>query len=97
MVDILSDTSALECRRTGRATGSCVGVFAAVQLLVGVCVSVAGLSPSDGMRRTLPKLLPTRLETRTKESNLYASSRVLKLECAMNVKVLFRGLTDDPL
>jgi hypothetical protein len=61
------------------------------------------LPPSSGLqmlfsllRHSLPKFLPTRLETRTKESNLYASSRVLKLECAMNVKALVRVLTGDP-
>jgi hypothetical protein len=49
-------------------------------------------------RRSLPTFLPTRLETRTKESNSYASSRafLLKLECAMNVKALVRELTGDP-
>lgn len=68
--------------------------FAAAQLLAWLRVSVAGLSPSDAlyMRHSLPLFQPTRLETRTKESNLYASSRVFsKLECEMNVKVLFEN------
>jgi hypothetical protein len=40
----------------------------------------------EGLRAILPKwLLPTRLETRTKESNMYASMLVEKPTCATNV------------
>ena len=40
----------------------------------------------EGLRAILPKwFLPTRLETRTKESNMYASMLVEKPTCTTNV------------
>ena len=54
-------------------------VFAAVQLIglvrVGIC-QVLAYRRFYALRHLLPLFLPTRLETRTKESNLYASDRV---------------------
>ena len=41
---------------------------------------------------------PTRLETRTKESNMCASSRVVKLACAMKVTAgIFAPATDQSI
>ena len=69
-----------------------VECFAAVQLSESVRVSVCRVLAfwrSYALRHLLPLFLPTRLETRTKESNLYASDRVSsKLGREMNVKVL---------
>jgi hypothetical protein len=65
-----------------RATCSCFWVLAAVQPWVMGVVSCSCRVLASGhnvlcVRRLLPLFLLTRLETRTKESNLYASSRAL--------------------